>query len=75
MSAAVVLLEIDPSIVRPGWTALAVTAFIAVALVLLFFSLRRQFRKISPDLPYAHPPESEKPTGPGTPDITSRGQS
>ncbi|HET9648466.1 MAG TPA: hypothetical protein VFP34_09575 [Microlunatus sp.] len=53
MSVALVLLDVDPSIVKPGWTALLVTVFIGAALVLLFFSLRRQVRRISPDLPHA----------------------
>jgi hypothetical protein len=80
MSVAVVLLEIDPSIVKPGWTALLVTVFIGAALVLLFFSLRRQVRRISPDLPYAADGESgsrprsrrrPSPRGAAAPDITS----
>jgi hypothetical protein len=39
-------LEVDPNVVKPGWTALIVTILLAIALVLLFLSMRRQFRKI-----------------------------
>ncbi|HEY5820580.1 MAG TPA: hypothetical protein VIT20_01300 [Propionibacteriaceae bacterium] len=42
----VVLLDIDPNVVKPGWTPLLITIGIAGAMVLLFFSMRRQFRKI-----------------------------
>ena len=40
-------LELDPNVVKPGWTALIVTVLLAVALVLLYLSMRRQFRKIN----------------------------
>lgn len=41
---------IDPNIVRPGWTPLLVTVLLLVALVFLFFSMRKQMRKIrTPD--------------------------
>ncbi len=42
-----ILLELDPDVVKPGWTPLIVTVLLGIALVLLFFSMRRQFRKIS----------------------------
>ena len=42
-----VALDIDPSTVRPGWTAFVVILLLAIALVFLFFSMRRQFRKIN----------------------------
>ena len=42
-----IFLELDPNVVKPGWTALIVTVLLAVALVLLYLSMRRQFRKIS----------------------------
>ncbi|HZA74721.1 MAG TPA: hypothetical protein VE476_17655 [Propionibacteriaceae bacterium] len=41
------LLELDPDVVKPGWTPLIVTVLLGIAVVLLFFSMRRQFRKIS----------------------------
>lgn len=45
--ANVVLLDIDPNVVKPGWTPLLITVAIAGAMVLLFLSMRRQFRKIN----------------------------
>ena len=44
------LLDIDPNLVKPGWTPLLITIVLAVVMVLLFVSMRRQFGKIS-DLP------------------------
>jgi protein-S-isoprenylcysteine O-methyltransferase Ste14 len=41
------LLELDPNVVKPGWTALIVILLLAVAMVLLYLSMRRQFRKIT----------------------------
>lgn len=51
-----ILLEVDPNLVRPGWGALVVTSFLALAIVLLFISMRRQFRKIN-----IEPTEPEEP--------------
>jgi hypothetical protein len=42
-----IFLELDPNVVKPGWTALVVTMLLAVAMVFLFLSMRKQFRKIS----------------------------
>ena len=42
-----ILLEVDPDLVKPGWTPLVVTVLLGIAVVLLFVSMRRQFRKIS----------------------------
>ncbi|HWJ52722.1 MAG TPA: hypothetical protein VNT24_05020 [Propionibacteriaceae bacterium] len=42
-----IFLELDPNVVRPGWTALVVTLLLAAAMVFLYFSMRKQFRKIS----------------------------
>jgi len=76
MSSAFVLLDVDPSIVRPGWTALLVTVFIGAALVLLYFSLRRQVRRISPALPYSEEVDDPEADGaeplPHAPAITGR---
>ncbi len=75
MNLALVLLDVDPSIVKPGWTALLVTVFIGAALALLYFSLRRQVGKISPELPYADDvAEGEQPVEPTAPtaDITGK---
>ena len=41
------VLELDPNVVQPGWTPLIITVLLGVAIVLLFFSMRRQVRKIS----------------------------
>jgi hypothetical protein len=40
------LLDLDPNIVRPGWIPLLITIGLAAVMVLLFFSLRKQFRRI-----------------------------
>jgi hypothetical protein len=42
-----IFLELDPNVVKPGWTALIVTLLLAVAMVFLFLSMRKQFRKIN----------------------------
>jgi hypothetical protein len=45
-----ILLDVDPNIVRPGWTPLFVVLFLAAAMVFLYLSMRKQFRKIrTPD--------------------------
>ena len=41
-----ILLDVDPNWVRPGWTPLFVTLLLAAAMVFLYFSMRKQFRKI-----------------------------
>ncbi len=41
------LLDIDPNVVKPGWTPLIITIILAVAIVLLYLSMRRQFRRIN----------------------------
>lgn len=43
------LLDVDPNLVKPGWTPLIILIVLAVVMSLLFVSMRRQFRKI--DLP------------------------
>jgi hypothetical protein len=43
------LLDLDPNVVKPGWIALIITILLAFALVLLYFSMRKQFRKINID--------------------------
>ena len=59
------LLEIDPNVVKPGWTPLIIMIVLGAVMVLLFFSMRRQFRKINvPDgrdgsgAPDGSPPDS-----------------
>jgi uncharacterized membrane protein len=45
-----ILLDVDPSVVKPGWSALVVVLLLAVAMVFLYLSMRKQFRKIhTPD--------------------------
>jgi len=41
------LLDIDPNVVKPGWTPLIILIVLAIAMVFLFVSMRRQFRKIN----------------------------
>jgi hypothetical protein len=40
------LLDIDPNLVKPGWTPLLITIVLALVMVMLFRSMRRQFRNI-----------------------------
>ena len=68
------LLEVDPNAVQPGWTALVVVLLLAGAMVLLYLSMRKQFRKIripddtadndAADAAAESPPE-RKPGAPG----------
>ena len=59
------LLELDPNIVKPGWTPLLITLGIALAMVLLFRSMRRQFRKVDENFPEPQP----RTTGAATPPV------
>jgi hypothetical protein len=45
------LLDLDPNIVKPGWIPLLITIALAAVMVLLFFSLRKQFRRIDTHFP------------------------
>ena len=45
-----IFLEVDPNVVKPGWTPLIITVVLAAVIVLLMLSMRRQMRKI--DVPY-----------------------
>ncbi len=60
-----VALDVDPSTVRPGWIAFVVVLLLAIALVFLFFSMRRQFRKINIGDP-------EEPSEPGAASTSGR---
>lgn len=40
------LFEIDPNVVKPGWTPLLIIVGLACVMVLLYLSMRRQFKKI-----------------------------
>jgi hypothetical protein len=45
-----ILLDVDPNVVQPGWTPLFITLLLGVAMVFLYLSMRKQFRKIrTPD--------------------------
>lgn len=46
-SAGMTLLEIDPNVVKPGWTPLLIIVALGIVMVFLFFSMRRQFRNIN----------------------------
>jgi len=63
-----IVLDLDPNVVQPGWTPLIITVLLAVAIVLLFFSMRRQVRKISvpPTETEAEQPDPD-PVEPSTP--------
>ena len=41
-----ILLEVDPNVVKPGWTPLVITLLLLGAMVFLYLSMRKQFRKI-----------------------------
>ncbi len=64
-----ILLEVDPSWVKPGWVLLLVIALLAGAMVFLYLSMRKQFRKIrtseDEELDNAEESASERP--PSTP--------
>ena len=57
------LLEVDPNLVRPGWTPLVVTVLLGVALFVLGRSMMKQFRRI--DVPADHT-TAPTPTGGAT---------
>jgi hypothetical protein len=45
-----ILLEVDPNWVKPGWMLVVTLVLLAGAMVLLYRSMRKQFRKIrTPD--------------------------
>jgi hypothetical protein len=66
---SLVVLDVDPSVVRPGWIALVVVLLLAIALVFLFLSMRRQFRKIN----IGGPDEPSQPGAASTPGSDSDG--
>jgi protein-S-isoprenylcysteine O-methyltransferase Ste14 len=41
-----ILLDVDPNVVKPGWVAFIVVLLLGIAMVFLYFSMRKQFRKI-----------------------------
>ena len=48
-----VLLEIDPNVVKPGWTPLLILIGLALVMALLFRSMKRQFRRVHDNFPEA----------------------
>ncbi len=60
-----ILLDVDPNIVRPGWTPLLITLLLGAAMVFLYFSMRRQFRKIRTPDDVAEDAEPNTPEGDG----------
>jgi hypothetical protein len=60
------LLDIDPNIVKPGWIPLIITIALAAVMVLLYLSMRRQFRKIN------LPDDSQTGDAPSAPTATPR---
>ena len=70
-----ILLELDPNLVKPGWTPLIITLLLGLAMVLLFLSMRRQFRKISiprADEVHEEPERDQEPEASPTPDAPTR---
>jgi hypothetical protein len=64
-----ILLELDPDVVKPGWTPLIITVLLGIAMVLLYLSMRRQFRKISvPRQDEIDEPETPPEDGPASKD-------
>ncbi len=49
-----IALDIDPNVVKPGWTPLLITLGLAAVMVLLYRSMRRQFGRIQ------MPPKDER---------------
>lgn len=58
-----VLLGIDPDLVRPGWTPLLIIVVLGIALFFLGRSMLKQFRKI--DVPADHTGDGSEPTSHG----------
>ena len=63
-----ILLELDPNVVKPGWTPLLITIGLGAVMVLLFRSMRRQFRRVDDHFP--EEPASGEGRGPAAEDGT-----
>ncbi len=61
-------LDIDPNVVRPGWTPLLITLGLAAVLVVLYLSMRKQMRRINPDLPYEDELPGQRRSEPAAPE-------
>ena len=55
-----IVLDLDPNVVQPGWTPLIITVLLGVAIVLLFFSMRRQVPQDQ------HPADGDRAARPGS---------
>jgi hypothetical protein len=65
MHVLYVLLEVDPNIVKPGWTPLIITILLAAVIALLMISMRRHLRKINlPHRDQVDDAETSDQTGP-----------
>jgi hypothetical protein len=56
-----ILFDLDPNVVKPGWIPLLITIALGLVMVLLYRSMRRQFRKVDTNFPApgpAGPPSS-----------------
>lgn len=49
--ALTLLLELDPNVVKPGWTPLLLLVGMALVVALLFRSMKRQFRRVHANFP------------------------
>lgn len=63
-----ILLEIDPNVVKPGWTPLLILVGLALVMALLFRSMKRQFRRVHANFPDpSASAEGAEPEGAGGP--------
>ena len=62
-----ILLELDPNVVKPGWTPLLILIGMALVMALLFRSMKRQFRRVHDNFPEAADADGSGylATGPG----------
>ena len=62
-AAMAILFELDPNVVKPGWSPLLILIAMALAMALLFRSMQRQFRRVHDNFPdpaaTASPPEED----------------
>lgn len=52
-----ILFELDPNVVKPGWTPLLILIGLALVMVLLFRSMKRQFARVDTNFPEAALPD------------------
>jgi hypothetical protein len=67
IALALLPFEVDPNVVKPGWTPLIILVLLALAMAGLFISMRRQFRKIDVNRAaggFGGPVEDVQPDGP-----------